>query len=412
MATDVKRATLFKTDPKTGKVSREEVDVTNQRSIKNPTQSVRDLFGQGYKLETNISNAPQATRDLAMDTHAFNAGPTKQQGAYIPGPNERPLNMGGTPQQATQDPYLKFNDILTSMLQKAQTGGTTNDLEAQRNALIAARYKQKTDIRPADEAMLSPEQRNAIRSGETEGLNTQLAGIKTAMAGRKEEQENALTMIELARNINKDSYNMAKGADSAAAKLGQFIFQNVSNFDSLIPADQQTVADNLGISVESLRAMGASAKNQLAQEALADKQANTQFKQSMDLANLALKTPRGSSVTVLNTTVEGLKPLKTASGTSTSYKISQDFQSDLDRANAALRAGQDWGSVWNNIRMNHPEASNEMIRAGLDTRFEKAGAYQEFISGKSQSQSEGTAAGKGTNSLDELIANALAKTKK
>ncbi len=385
MAT-VQRATLF--NPTTNK--RVAVDVGSQQS--------RDLFGQGYKLETNVTNTPAPT---ATDVHSFTApGVTPQQGAYIPPTGQRDLGMTGTdqpvqpPQQNTSDPYMEFNNALSALMKGSQ-GGTTNDLEAQRNALINARFN--TQQATPEDAMkrLSPAQQDAIRSGQVEGLNTQLAGVKTAISGRQEEQKNAMSMIDIARNLAKDAYTMDKGVDSAGAKLGEFIFQNVSNFDSLTPADQQTVANNLGISLESLQKLGASAKNQLAQDAAKDKSANTAFDQSYKEALLALKTPQGSSVTVLNNTIEGLKPLKTATGGTTSYKVSQDFQTDIAAANAALRSGQDWGSVWNGLHATYPQYSTAVIDAGLDQRFREQGAYQSFIGGKSESQSAGTAAGKG-----------------
>lgn len=393
---EVKRATLF--NPDTGK--REAVDVGSQRS--------RDLFGQGYKLETNITNAPSVP-STAESVHSFNAGPTQQVGAYIPPTRDlgmgQPSGTGQSPQLSSQDPYLSFNTALQSLLRGSQMG-TTNDLEAQRNALINARFNAKTDVLPDVMKRLSPSQQDAIRSGQVEGLNTQLAGVKTAISGRQEEQNNFMTSIDIARNLAKDAYTMEKGADSASAKLGQFIFQNVSNFDYLTPSDQQTVANSLGISVDSLRAMGASAKNQLAQEAQADKQAQQAFKQQLDLANLALKAPRGTTVVVGGNTVEGLKQLRTSTGGATPYKVSQDFLNDVTTANSRLRSGESWGSVWNSLKAAYPQYDNAAIDAALDQRYRQTGAFQALTSAKSEAQSSGTQAGK-TNSIDDAINQAI-----
>ncbi len=57
---------------------------------------------------------------------------------------------------------------------------------------------------------------------------------------------------------------------------------------------------------------------------------------------------------------------------------SSSFRSALATGRSDLEKGYDWGSVWDRIRSQFPDASNEDIDAGLGTQFREEGAYEEF----------------------------------
>lgn len=197
MAIEVKRATLF--DPKTGK--RTAVDVGSPQS--------RELFGQGYQLETPNSYSTQGTAPVqdsrklsigqANDPKYWNNGKfmdTPQPGAEAASAayaaqSAIPYGSNGfvKPPDATApvNPYTSFNSALASLLSsaKGQAGGLNEDLQKQRNDLIQARFNTRSDETPTDLRGLSPERQAVLRNQGVSGLETQLGGVDAALKSRE-----------------------------------------------------------------------------------------------------------------------------------------------------------------------------------------------------------------------------------
>lgn len=206
------RATLF--DPTTGK--RTAVDIGSAQE--------RDLFGQGYKLETPTQNyqtyqnpSKEVMQGPGNSLFARDAGGTRQisnpaelsnlvnTGGYQD--TRRSLNLaaggaggagtgagGGAGGPSTPvNPQDSFNQAIAQLLKSSQTGSLDSDLLAQRNALINARFNKVNDMTPEQLQKLTPDQQAALRSGSTQGMQDQLGGINTAIQSRSAARDEART---------------------------------------------------------------------------------------------------------------------------------------------------------------------------------------------------------------------------
>jgi hypothetical protein len=254
------RATLF--DPTTGARQSVEVGSTNERS----------LFSKGFKLETptqNYQTYQKPQREIfqgegdslvASDT-GKQLSPAELSTAVNTGgyqDTRRTLNMQGAPDAAgasmsmatATNPAQSFQDAIGQLLINAQKGANTTDLQAQRNALINARFNSKTATTPEELRMLSPEQQSALRSGDVQGLNTQLAGVNTAITGRKEDAESALQFAGdmLDFSLKQQALTSSERADSIKA-IGDLNDLYGSSWMDVVTADEKKrLETTLGIS--------------------------------------------------------------------------------------------------------------------------------------------------------------------
>lgn len=93
----------------------------------------------------------------------------------------------------------------------------------------------------------------------------------------------------------------------------------------------------------------------------------------MKYADIIMRMPDGSLKTVTQTLG--------ASGSGGGGTSSSAFRSALQRGRDDLERGYSWGSVWDRIRDQFPEVSNEKIDTGLGTDWREGGAYERW-SGK------------------------------
>jgi len=231
MATLIRKAILY--NPKTGK--REEVEVGSSRS--------RSLFEQGFQYEkpgSLVSGAavpvPAQSKNVPMSVDTG-----VEYGPPIPTPATRPsvlppvqqqynadlsvqsaapdqLSLAGSSRplalteqpvpeptpQVRRNPVQEFNMAITKMLTDAQKGivGTGDqDLMAQRNQLIQARFGAQRDVTPEDLRVLSPAQQAALRSGDVRGLEAQMGGVQTALQSREAERAAGMDYIKTAYGI-------------------------------------------------------------------------------------------------------------------------------------------------------------------------------------------------------------------
>lgn len=230
MAT-VQRATLF--DPKTG--NRTAVDVGSQQA--------RQLFGEGYQLETPTNNfsTPMASSTPAPAAPQISSQPPLP---VVPGENQalinkyvsagystdeakrrvdelfanRPASPAGTPTPRTltfaptgetlstaapapQAPKVSFNDAIAQLLVQAQGGTGNQDLLEQRNKLINQRFGAINAETPTNLQVLSPAQQAALRSQTAGGMEDQLAGIDAALQARNIKKSDALKLLTTAKDL-------------------------------------------------------------------------------------------------------------------------------------------------------------------------------------------------------------------
>lgn len=183
MATTVKEAI----DPRTGQYAKIPGSLNTrdlQREFFSNVRPVGALGSPGSYLEgIPIKTLPGQNRDLS-----FGEGTNIQQ----------------QPQQ-TVDPLISFNEAIGNLLKQAQGMGGDQDLLKQRNALVDARFNARTDVMPEDLRFLTPEQQSAIRNKEVRGVETQLAGVDTALQERKRESAQALNTLEAVRGFMKEA---------------------------------------------------------------------------------------------------------------------------------------------------------------------------------------------------------------
>lgn len=268
-----------------------------------------------------------------------------------------------------------------------------------------------------DPSNMSPEQLNKIASDLQVNPDTIRAQYKTtkdeqdaaAAKAKKEGMQNVVTVSpgSSVYDPNTGKIVATSPEKSNDLEVAKFIFQNVSQFDQLDPKAQQSTADALGISVDALRKMGASARNQLAQEAANDRQAKDAFTQSLDMAKLALSAPRGTTVVVGGNQVQGLK-VPAARGAKGSTSSDKAFWAAIDKGISQLNSGSSWGDVWNRVAQQFPEIDPNVIDRGLGLDKREKGYYQNLVGSKSQSQAAGNAAGKGNSAISDLVNKSLA----
>lgn len=255
------RATLFSTT--TGE--RKAVDIGSAEE--------RSLFASGFKVETptqNFQTYQNPTKEIlqgegsnlvASDTGRTIA-PSELSGLVGTGgyqDTRRTLNFQGAPDAAganmniastpKTNPVQSFNDAIGQLLIKAQQGGSTADLQAQRNALINARFNAKTDMTPEALRVLTPEQQSALRSGDVSGLNTQLGGVNTAITARKEDQASALEFAGqmLDFSLKQQQLTSDERADSIKAIGDLNDLYGDTWMDVVTPEEKKRLETTLGI---------------------------------------------------------------------------------------------------------------------------------------------------------------------
>src|SRR3990167_8128924 len=212
------RATLF--NPTTGK--REAIDIGSQRE--------RELFAQGYKLETQapalqgtrdlgltqgyekISGTQYPTRELQLGAYSDiqHVGQVGQAGSYLTGKPITPTYSAQESQPVTGgvDPYSKynsFNKAITDLLRRSQ--GTSGDLQKQKATLMARQFGAVSDVTPEQLRVLSPQQQAALRGESETGYREQLLGVTGAIKEREKQQEN---IFGLAKDAQKEVFELAK----------------------------------------------------------------------------------------------------------------------------------------------------------------------------------------------------------
>ena len=68
-----------------------------------------------------------------------------------------------------------------------------------------------------------------------------------------------------------------------------------------------------------------------------------------------------------------------ATGGDAGGATSSAFRTALEDGRDDLEAGHNWGTVWDRIRSQFPDVSNEQIDSGLGTEFREGGAYERFV---------------------------------
>ncbi len=110
-----------------------------------------------------------------------------------------------------------------------------------------------------------------------------------------------------------------------------------------------------------------------------------------DLKDFSNKIGAAGGVSVVSTAgipADQLRMYTDANGGKHYYKMpnksssggtgSTGFNSALNRGRSDLERGYDWGQVWNRIKNQFPDVSNDQIDNGLGLEWKKAGAFERF----------------------------------
>lgn len=274
------RATLF--SPQTGQ--REAIEIGSPRE--------RELFASGYKLESptqNFQTFQKPTREITRgegdQLFASEGGVDRPiaSPAELPGligqgfqDTRRPLAFAGGPPpaptpSATSAPaprpagsaYQSFNDAIQGLLLGIRGGGSA-DLEAQRNALVRARFTASTTPTPEELRVLTPGQQAALRSGERAGLEEQLGGVQTALSARDKERTNTLQLAGQLLDFTLSSRKLEADERNETIKAIGDLSKTFGDswLEVVTPEEKKRIEDQLGIEdLSALKGVAASDPN-------------------------------------------------------------------------------------------------------------------------------------------------------
>ena len=183
------------------------VQTQPQMGIEGATRRVDELFAGRPPAPTGQTVPPSLT-----------FAPTGQQVSTAPPSGDRSLDiagMGGQPAPQTQQADIgsSYQKAMTDLLRQYQskTGGTDEDLQKQRAALIQARFGAQTDLTPEQLRVLSPEAQRALRGQDVKGIEEQLGGVSGAMKSRATERSELRTVMEKAQDRLADIEKEERG---------------------------------------------------------------------------------------------------------------------------------------------------------------------------------------------------------
>jgi hypothetical protein len=122
-----------------------------------------------------------------------------------PGPNTNaaPGANSGAPQTA-QDPITAFNTSILNMLKEAQGTAGNESLYGQQTALQRAAIGRQSEITPEALRNLSPQQQEAIRSGNTKALEPEIDAVGAKIKAQDARLQNFESMLGTLRDIGQD----------------------------------------------------------------------------------------------------------------------------------------------------------------------------------------------------------------
>lgn len=157
-----------------------------------PTTSTPSRYIAGPEWESTYSGRAQDV-----------TGQPGMGGYYSPGmgpPGGGTAGTGGTGTGVGGAGSMDFNSAIVSLLRSAQQGGLDEDLLNQRNALVTARFRARTDMTPEMLRNLTPAQQANLRSANVSGLEDQLGGVTAALSAREGERSELRNVMENAQN--------------------------------------------------------------------------------------------------------------------------------------------------------------------------------------------------------------------
>lgn len=104
---------------------------------------------------------------------------------------------------ASGNPLTSFNSALMGMLNQYK-GLSTADLLKQKNAILKAMYKKGAEMTPEELRTLSPEQQQAIRTGQGKALEPELSAVTGEITEREAGKADWLTMFNTAKDMGND----------------------------------------------------------------------------------------------------------------------------------------------------------------------------------------------------------------
>ncbi len=200
----------------------------------------------------------------------------------------------------------------------------------------------------------------------TDQLNTSYNVISTYMNYKGLDYQDAVTAYNTEFSKNLQIYNLVNDKldkQVAAARANLQIYTSAITSGNLnysgLSQDQKLMINKLEI--QSGMPIGFVSKLQMNPK---DRLLNV----NSDTGEALIMNPDGTFRVVKT----GMT-VKSSTGSSAS-----GFKTALEKGRADLEKGYSWGSVWNRIKNEYKDASNESIDAGLGTEWREAGAYEGY----------------------------------
>lgn len=182
------------------------------KSGKQTTVPVNRPLPRGFEKIPGELNTRELQQGRYMNIQPVGTGP----GSYLMG-QLRQFNLPSQPQgqlQQQANPAVSFNNAIMELLKQAQSGQGDQDLEAQRNALIQARFGTRTAPTSEELRALSPSQQAALRGQDVSGIETQLSGVTSALTSRKNERTQNLNMLKTFQDMLKPDIQIISETDN------------------------------------------------------------------------------------------------------------------------------------------------------------------------------------------------------
>lgn len=308
---------------------------SNSKELGKYVDALKVLTPEKYGAETVAS----AKKKLASSTQ-----PLSDLNSSISGSNGLGnLGMTGS--------GVNLNQIYNDAMNSEDLVNLQNELKAKKEAKVRA----ETDVN--DNPFYAEVTRTGKLAKIQEAAQSEIANIESEVALKKADAQTKVNIALQQYNIDDKNYQ------NQLQKLNLLISSG-----AITNATSQNIADialATGISTDMVKGIINTTK---------------QNQQKLQVA-----TDDNGNVTIydLNTgkvvnTIAGIDNKKSSSGNTLEDKKAQEFQSVIYKEIEQLQKGENWGTVWNRIKKQFPDAPDDLIDSMLGTQWREGGAYEAY----------------------------------